>query len=151
MIAITKPNSAVQTATITLKGDVAQVFACMCPVAEYHWVPGWETGKILSNSGLVEEGCVFTTPNDGNPATWIVTKHDAAERSLTMYKVVPDIVITRLDIDVVEADGGADATITYCHTALGPLGDDLVKGHSEDAYSETMATWQSLINNYLAG
>ena len=54
-----------------------KVFPLLCPVREADWVPGWQYRLIYSGSGLAEDGCVFSTPNDAGPETvWMVTHYD---------------------------------------------------------------------------
>ena len=52
-------------------------YPLLCPVREADWFDGWQYNMIYSESGLVEEGAVFTTPHEGEEDTvWIVKKHD---------------------------------------------------------------------------
>ena len=46
-----------------------KVFPLLCPVREADWVPGWQYRLIYSESGVAEDGCVFSTPNDAGPET----------------------------------------------------------------------------------
>ena len=138
-----------QEGLIQLIGSADDVFALMCPVAEYAWLPGWETDLIITDSGLVEEDCIFTTPAEGLTATWITTHHDLKTRCLTMYKLVPNYAVTRLDIAVRARDEGTEACIVYTHTALSDAAHGMIKAHTAEAYKETMESWQSHINNYL--
>ena len=148
---ISKPYRQKQTSTIRLTSQPDDVFALMCPVREYDWLPGWQTKSVHSLSGIVEQDCMFVTPTDGPDAVWITAAHDPAARRLTMYKVVPDTAVTRLDIAVEEASPGSAATITYEHTALGPAGRQLVDRHSKSGYEKAIAAWQQLIDRYLTG
>ncbi len=112
---IEKPYRRRQTATIEVSADPDDVFALMCPVREYEWEPGWETNVILSNSGLVEQDCIFTTPagasagsdKESGEALWATPFYDADTRKLTMIKFTPGECVTRLDIAVEGKEGGS--------------------------------------------
>ena len=63
--------------TQTNEAPPDKVFPLLCPVREADWVPGWKYNLIYSESGVAEDGCVFSTPNDGGPdTTWMVTRYD---------------------------------------------------------------------------
>jgi len=147
---IEKPYRRKQTATIQLDRAPDDVFALMCPVREHDWVPNWATNSIHSNSGLVEEDCIFTTPADGKEATWITAKHDPLARRLTMYKVIPGDLVTRLDIAVDETTPGSAATICYEHTALSDTGRKVVDQHTAEKYSDMMDSWRTMIHGHLS-
>lgn len=148
-IAVDPPYRRKQTARIELNADADEVFALMCPVREYEWEPDWRTTAIFSNSGLVEQDCIFVTPKGASSgsksATWITSHHDPEERRLMMYKLVPDETVTRLDIGIEKNGAGAAATVSYEITALSPLGRPYVDGHTEAAYRAMMAGWKSAI------
>jgi hypothetical protein len=148
-IAVEPPYRRKQAARIDLKADVDDVFALMCPVREYEWEPGWTTTSIFSNSGLVEQDCIFTTPpgasSGSKAATWITPLHDPENRRLTMYKFVPDETVTRLDIHVEKTGTGSMATVSYEITALSPSGKPYVDRHTDAAYGDMMASWKTAI------
>ncbi|MEO1241329.1 MAG: hypothetical protein AAFX54_05425 [Pseudomonadota bacterium] len=150
---IEKPYSRKRTRTITVDADPDKVFALMCPVREYEWEPGWTTNLILSESGLVEEGCVFTTPAGASigsnvksrEAIWVTPIHDRNTRRLMMIKVTPDECVTRLDIAVDETPAGSSVTTSYQHTALTEAGRTVVDQHTEVRFDEMMAGWRAAI------
>lgn len=125
----------------------------MCPVREYEWEPGWATNLILSESGFVEEGCVFTTPggvsagsDDKSPeAVWVTPLHDCAKRQLIMIKVTPGETVMRLDIAVEGETGSSRLTASYEHTALSAPGREIVNQHTEERFAEMMRGWAAAI------
>ncbi len=156
-IRIEPPYRRKQTATIHVAAAPDAVFALMCPVREYEWEPGWTTNLILSNSGLVEEDCIFTTPggasagsNGASPeAIWGTPLHDPENRRLVMIKVTPGECVTRLDIAVDQTPQGAAVTASYEHTALSRAGRALVDGHTKARYAAMMAGWRAAIEKRL--
>lgn len=135
------------TQTITATAD--EVFRLLCPIREQDWGPDWRPLVVLSNSGLVEEDCMFVTPGDPADAIWIITDHDPIARKLRMYKVIPAVVVSRLDIAVADDLSGAKATISYEHTALSEAGRSIVSGHSQASYRKFMENWEAAIQTYL--
>lgn len=156
---IEKPYRQKHTATIEVAAPADDVFALMCPVREYEWEPGWTTNLILSNSGLVEEDCIFTTPGGAShgseqaspEAIWVTPIHDLYERRLMMIKVTPGECVTRLDIAVAETPDGASVTISYEHTALTDAGRSTVDAHTQARYAEMMDGWKRTIEQTLGG
>ena len=147
---IEKPYRIKQTATIQLDRVPDDVFALMCPVREHDWDPSWATNSIHSLSGLVEEDCIFTTSAEGKEATWVTTKHDPDARRLTMYKIIPGDLVTRLDIAVDETAAGSAATVCYEHTALSDAGRAVADQHTAEKYHEMMDSWRTMIHGHLS-
>lgn len=149
-MAVERPCRRKRTYTQTIAAAPDEVFPLLCPVREKDWVPGWRTRLVLSKTGLVEEDCIFITPGEPTDAIWITADHAPEDRRLRMYKIVPGVVVSRLDIALVE-DGPdtTKATISYEHTALSEAGKAVVAGHTEDSYREFMESWEAAINAYL--
>jgi len=138
-----------RTYTQTIAATADEVFRLLCPIREQDWVPGWRPLTVLSNSGLVEEDCMFVTPGDPADAIWITTDHDTMARKLRIYKIVPGVVVSRLDIAVADDLSGAKATISYEHTALSEAGSAVVDGHTQTSYRKFMENWEAAIQTYL--
>ena len=132
-----QPYRRKQSATIRLRALPDQVFELLCPVREYDWVTGWATNAVISKSGVVEPDCMFVTPGDPADGIWVTTDHDANAHQLRMYKIVPGLAVTRLDIAlcVGPSGTGTDATIAYEHTALSHDGRAFVDDHDAATYS----------------
>jgi hypothetical protein len=140
--------------TQSLAGSPEEVFPLLCPVREADWVPGWEPGLVVSASGVAEPDCVFVTPDpaagDDAEAVWTVLRHDATVREVEMLKVTPGFLVVRLAIAVRPRDGGGcHADVTYRYTALGPAGEEYVRGMTREAWAEFMRAWESALNAYL--
>jgi hypothetical protein len=133
----------------TIAATPDEVFPLLCPVREEEWVPGWRTRLVLSNTGLVEEDCIFITPGEPADAVWITADHDPEAHRLRMYKIVPGMIVSRLDIALAEDGPGTKATISYEHTALSEAGKAIVAAHTEESYREFMENWEAAINVYL--
>ncbi len=139
-----------------LAGTPAQVLPLLCPVREVDWAPGWQPGVVLTYSGLVEEDCVFTTPEpaagSGVEAIWTVLEHDPEAGIVEMVKVTPGFTVTRLRVELAPSPaGGSTADVTYSYTALGPAGEEFVAGRTVEAYAQFMRGWEAALNRYLRG
>jgi len=49
----------------TINAIPEKVFPLLCPAREAEWLDGWQYAMIYSDSGLIEEGAVFSTPHEG--------------------------------------------------------------------------------------
>jgi len=103
----------------------------------------------VSASGLVENDCVFTTPEGEGEAVWYVTRHDPAGYLVEMIKITPGITACRLRIVLEPAPGGCTATVSYLHTSLGPAGDDFVEAFTAERYADFMRQWERELNHFL--
>lgn len=148
--------------TQSLIAPPSTVFPLLCPVRECDWVPGWRPGFVISESGFVEQDCVFTTSSDDGEALWYVIEHDSQELAVEMLKIVPRLMATRLRIELEEVEpvenSGAPidpavrcrARVCYTHTALSPDGEAEVQRWDEARWREFMEGWESALNEYLA-
>ena len=85
---IRKPNRRSHTYTQNLVAGPGEVLPLLCPVREADWIEGWDPTVVFSESGLVEDGCVFMTASDPGPAIWFVTRHEPDRGRVEMLKIV---------------------------------------------------------------
>jgi hypothetical protein len=135
----------------TNAAPLEKVFPLLCPVREADWVPGWKYNLIYSESGVAEDGCVFTTPNDAGPETaWMVTHYDPAAYTIAYAWVEPGMIATQLRISLAPAPGGKTyAHIRYLYTGLSPAGNRTLERYTPDWFREKMQGWEAAINHYL--
>jgi hypothetical protein len=128
-----------------------RVFPLLCPVREADWVPGWQYHLIYSDSGVAEDGCVFTTPNEAGPDTvWMVTHYDPAGFEIAYAWVQPGMIATQLRISLAPAPGGKTvAHIRYFYTGLSPAGNAVLERYTADWFREKMQAWETAINYFL--
>jgi hypothetical protein len=137
--------------TQTNEAPPERVFPLLCPVREAEWVPGWEYGMIYSESGVAEEGCVFTTPNEAGPdSVWMVTEYDPAALRIAYAWVQPGLISTQLRIALrPAADGKTHAHIRYLYTGLSPEGNAALERFTAEWFGKKMRGWETAINHYL--
>ena len=146
---IKKPNRVTRTYTQKLIAGPDRVFPLLCPVREADWIHGWDPTMVWSHSGVAETDCVFVTPGTPHPAIWFVTRHEPERGFVEMLKVVPEMTVCRLSIQLSETATGCDAVVTYSHTSLGPQGDAFVATFTEGFYEKFMREWETQMNHYL--
>jgi hypothetical protein len=128
-----------------------KVFPLLCPVREADWVPGWQYRLIYSSSGVAEDGCVFTTPNEHGPETvWMVTHYDPSAFQIAYAWVQPGMIATQLRISLAPAAGGTStACIRYLYTGLSPAGNAVLDGYTREWFQSKMRSWEAAINHFL--
>ena len=128
-----------------------RVFPLLCPVREADWVPGWKYDLIYCESGVAEDGCVFTTPNDAGPETvWMATHYDPVAYTIAYAWVEPGMIATQLRISLAPAPSGKTyAHIRYLYTGLSPAGNSTLERYTPDWFREKMLGWETAIIHYL--
>jgi len=128
-----------------------QVFPLLCPVREADWLPHWKYNLIYSESGLAEDGCVFTTPNEsGTENVWMCTHYDPAALTIAYAWVEPGLVATQLRIALAPAPGGKTRShIRFSYTALSEAGNAVVDRYTQAWFEKKMLGWEEAINHYL--
>ncbi len=114
--------------SVSVSAVPEQVFPLLCPVREYEWIDGWDCKLIYSESGFVEEGCIFTThfPDDG-PMVWVTTLHDAITRRVEFVRFSAGVKVLKMQLRVDEAgEGTSNLSIKYTLTALSGEGNTMV-------------------------
>ncbi len=136
----------------TINAAPEKVFPLICPVREAEWLDGWQYAMIYSESGLVEEGAVFSTPHDGEADTvWIVTKHDPGKRVIEFARFTHASRICVLRIAVSEkAEHSSFVDISYTYTATAPDGNAFIESLTEAVFVEAMSFWEESMNYFLA-
>lgn len=129
-----------------------KVFPLLCPVREKEWLDGWEYEMVYSESGLVEEGCIFTTRNPGEPeTTWVVTRHDRGSHRIEFVRITPGSRVVHIRILLKADHGGATrACIRYTYTGITEEGNSFVDSYTEEQFNSMMVWWERSINHFLA-
>lgn len=73
---IAKPVRVTRTWTQRLIGTPEEVFPLLCPVREADWIQGWDPIVVVSETGIAEADCVFTTAAAPTGSVWYITRHE---------------------------------------------------------------------------
>ncbi|HEX4955263.1 MAG TPA: hypothetical protein VF017_17885 [Thermoanaerobaculia bacterium] len=147
---IQRPHRATRTYVQHLIAPPQQVFPLLCPVREAEWIEGWDPLLVLSHSGAAELDCVFITAAQSGEAIWHVSRFEPEAGLVEMFKITPGVTVCRLSIQLAPSSSGTDATVSYSHTSLGPEGDELVAGFTEEYYGHFMRDWEARMNHFLS-
>ncbi|MCP4373873.1 MAG: hypothetical protein GY797_38090 [Deltaproteobacteria bacterium] len=135
----------------TINGTSDKVFQLLCPVREAEWLDGWWYNMIYSESGLVEEGAVFSTRYDGEADTvWIVTKHDSKTYEVEFTRFAHNSRTCVLKIAVKSKDENRSyVDVSYTYTGITPAGNDFIDNFTEEAFLEAVIFWEKSMNYFL--
>lgn len=136
----------------TIDAPPDDVFPLLCPVREAEWLDGWRYTMVHAQSGLAEEGAVFTTPGDGEPDTvWIVTRHDRDRRVVEFTRFTHESRVCVLRIRVTSHEQGRSLVeIAYTYTAIAPAGNAFIERFTEESFRHAMGFWEKSMNHWLA-
>lgn len=128
-----------------------KVFPLLCPVREKDWIEGWDYKMIYSKSGLIEKGCVFTTPHHGKEHTiWYVTEHDEENYIVEFVRVTPNEEVVKINIFLKDnGNGTTTSNITYQYTALNEKKNTWINDKSDGEFNNSMIWWEKSINYFL--
>ena len=147
---VSRPVRVHRTYTQTLIAPPEQVFPLLCPVREVEWANDWNPRQVIAESGFVELGCVFVTPDKPQDSIWVVTQWDPREFFVEFTKVTPEFTVGKIEIRLRRGDGELTlADISYCLTALSEKGSEFVTQFTAEYYKVFMKEWESEINHYL--
>lgn len=150
------PRRTLRSFTMTIDAPPDEAFPYLCPQREHEYLADWKADIVFSESGYVEEGCIFRTrrPDDAAETVWVVTDHAPAKRRATFVMVTPGSRVGRLSVQCEAIDGEparCAVTFTYEITALGPDGDRYLDAHfSAEAFEAQMRGYERAWNHYLA-
>lgn len=135
----------------TIHADPPAVHALICPVREAEWLDGWRYDLLYSATGLIEEGCVFTSRNEGEADTiWLVTQRDDDRYLTTFVRLTPGSRVGRLTICIRPAGPQrSSVAITYVFTALNEAGNRFVENFTQTNFAKDMQFWEASMNHYL--
>jgi len=105
-----------------------KIFPLLCPVREYEWIHGWDCLLVYSESGVMEEGCVFITDLPGEGKTvWVGSVHDPEAFRVEFIRFTPGIKVLKMELKLDgNNDGGSFLNIAYTQTSLSEEGNALI-------------------------
>ncbi len=98
-----------------------RIFPLLCPIEEYKWINNWECEMVYSESGVVEDNCIFREEispllfGSHRPATWITTLHDP-DNFRRHFVIVREALVTKAEISI-EVSGNGVSTVRWTSIA----------------------------------
>jgi hypothetical protein len=135
----------------TIFAAAKEIFPLLCPVREADWLDGWQYEMIYSESGLAEEGAVFSTPHhDTNQTIWIVTKYDTQNYVIEFARFTPESRTCILKITVTDANNNhSHVDISYTYTALTEMGNSFIDRFTQESFLKSVQFWEDAMNHYI--
>jgi hypothetical protein len=147
---IEKPHRISRTYEQTINGSIKKIMPLYCPVREMDWCENWNPKAVYSNSGLVEKDCIFITSNGDADIVWIVSDYDIEKGHVEMVYLVPEILVTKLEIQLTPiTEDKTKAIITYSKSSLSEMGNKVLEGFTKKEYDIMMDSWEKAMNHYL--
>lgn len=139
-----------RTSVLRLKGSPVEVIELFEPLGEQKWAEGWQPRFVNPQSGVTEEGMVFTTPHQGQSVVWVMNVYDPARMHIEYVRFHVDSHVTRIVIRCSDAgDEIVLAEVSYTLTAFTEQGSKPVIDMTQEKYEQWMKSWESAINHYL--
>ena len=147
---VIQPVRKMHRCTQVWEGTRDEVFPLLCPVKEKDWVPDWDPKLVISNSGVMEQECLFVEEDTPSDAIWVVSKHDPVKFEVAMYRIVPEVIVGRFAVTLLSEEGNTtNASVSYEQTALGKDGEKIVNEFTAESFAEFMDEFTLAINHYL--
>jgi len=128
------------------------VFPMLCPVREYEYIPGWECNIVYLDSGLAEQGGVFTTHSHGEGGqrdVWVISRYDA-NRAIEFVRVNGmRSMVYRIELQGTQT-GGTVVTWEQVVTGLTEEGNYHVQTLKQSDFTTMLSRMQELLQHYLA-
>jgi cytochrome P450 len=124
----------------------------LCPVREYEYIPGWECDIVYLDSGLAEQGGVFTTHSHGKGGqkdVWVISRYDA-NRAIEFVRVNGmRSIVYRIELQGTET-GGTVVTLEQVITGLTEEGNQHVQALKPSDFAAMLSHMEELLQHYLA-
>ncbi len=136
--------------TFMAKASYERAFPLFGAWEEKKWAEGWDPQFVYPTTPSDEPGMVFTIEHGGMRSVWTNTAFDAADQHVQYVYVIPDVLVTLVDIHLTKA--GVDETrvaVVYERTALKPEANDHV-AHLAKGDAKSGPEWEEAINGYLS-
>jgi len=106
---------------------------------------------IYSKSGLAAEGCIFSTPGDGEEDTvWVISRYDSKNHLIEFTRFTPGsrtCVLTVATTPMGETASNVD--ISYTYTGITADGNAWIDNFTEDTFLDAVKFWERSMNHFL--
>jgi len=153
-----KPKQTVKGARKVFKGKQdysfppEDVFPMLCPVREYEYLPRWDCDIVYLDSGLAEQGGVFTTHSHGegdHKDVWVISRYDT-NRAIDFVRVDGMRTMAyRIELQGTET-GGTVVSWEQTITGLTEEGNQHVNTLRQSDFTAMLLHMQELLQHYLA-
>lgn len=126
-----------------------EIFALLCPIREYDWIPHWRCELLYSRSGIAEAGCVFATDfgDQYGRETWVVSCYEPNRRIAFVRTGM--LRSMRYKFDLFPRDNGTLLQARQEITGLSAEGNALVANSSTADFQTQMEGLMTMLRHYL--
>jgi hypothetical protein len=136
--------------SFTVPAAFAAVFPLFGADGERRWASGWAPAFLYPAPPHDSAGMVFTVAHGSTRSVWVNTAFDPATGRVQYVAVIPDALVTLIDIQIAAQDAATTAvTVTYERTALAADANDHVRALGQHDLRQG-AEWQAAIADYLS-
>ena len=139
----------VLTGTLTVDLPPSQAFRLFTPRGEEDWVAGWRPRFPAPADDDSAPGTVFETDAHGRTTTWVVVDRTPGHR-IRYARVVPGDTAGTVTVELADAGGHSDVTVTYDLTALSASAIEPLRGFAA-RYPDMLRHWADAIAASLDG
>jgi len=133
----------VKTGSLTVARPPADAFDLFTPRGEERWVPGWQPRFPVPTTDDSAPGTVFETDVHGRFTTWVVVDRTPGRR-IRYARVAPGDTAGTVTVDLTDAGGQCDVTVTYELTALTASAIEPLRGFAA-RYDDMLRDWADAI------
>jgi len=119
-----------------IDGEIDDIFALVCPVAELLWIDDWKFNLVYSESGKNETGCIFSEASTatgimhlpGVKNHWYTTRYDCENHQFHAIWTTRNLCIAHWEFSLTDlGNGNTRANWKLRYTALEVQGSDIIK------------------------
>jgi hypothetical protein len=136
------------TGHLTVARPPMEAFVHFTPRGEEAWAPGWQPRFPAPAADDTVPGTVFETDAHGRTTTWVVVDRTPARR-IRYARVLPGDTAGTVTVELADAGGHTDVTVTYELTALTAAAIEPLRGFAA-RYDDMMREWADAIAASLA-
>jgi hypothetical protein len=139
------------TTSFAIDAPPAVVFPLLCPVREREWIEGWSANIVYSESGVVENHCVFATVNRLlGEAIYVTTRHEPDAGIVEFVIFYGTRCVQKLDIAVsATPEGGSRLRWSHTYTGLNTLGNAALDVVTEHDFADRMSVLARSLERYV--
>jgi hypothetical protein len=95
----------------TIAAPPERIFPLLCPIEEYKWIDRWDCELVYSESGVVEDNCIFREEmsprlfGSSAPAIWITALNDS-DHFRRHFVILNDELVRKAEVSIEDSGNG---------------------------------------------
>lgn len=138
----------VETFAFTANASLERVAPLFGAEKERAWAPKWDPHFVHPQPATDEQGMVFTVAHDHLQSVWVNTVLDLKNGRMQYVYVIPDALVTVIELKLTPAGNQTQVEVEYERTALSAQADEHVRQMAERDRASG-PEWEQQVNQYL--